>query len=105
MRVFVDGRDLRPIHLRRRETALVALFRRTLGPGAAQVVVVTAAERAGELGIQKERHIGFDGSWSDLIMGNQAADRRFDECTLGRGKELEVRAGDPGWFGGQSFSP
>jgi hypothetical protein len=58
---------------------LIALSSGSLGPWTTQIVVVAAAELAGELPIQEKGHVGLNSPRAYGIIGNQPSYSGLDE--------------------------
>src|SRR5579875_1404334 len=76
--------DRQPIDLARRQRQLIALCREPLGPRALPVHLGGEAELAAQLLVDEVCDAGFFGAGSELVRGDQALDRRFDERRFGR---------------------
>ncbi len=84
------------IQLRRAEAALITLFGRALRPWAAEIVVIAAPKRPRELSIQEERHVGFDGAGSDVIVRDQPGHGRLNELGFYRAEVHIAGTGNTG---------
>src|SRR3984957_8065592 len=103
--IFVDRRYGSAIELCGTEAGLITLLRSAFGPGTPQIVMIAAAELAGELSIQEKRHVRLDAAKTHRIVRNQSAGCGVDERDFRRREKSISEASNARWCVRRPFLP